>query len=81
MGAEPGGVDTLGQRVAARRKQAGIGQRELARRAGCSSAMISQLENDKYGPGVSVGMVEKLAEALGCSPAELAFGGGQPGES
>ncbi len=47
----------------------GLGQPELARRAGVSQSFLSQLEHGKHqgGPGT----VSKLAEALGVDPSKL----------
>ncbi len=47
----------------------GMGQPELARRAGVSQSFLSQLEHGKHqgGPGT----VSKLAEALGVDPSKL----------
>ena len=46
------------------RIKAGISQVELAARAGTSQAYISEIESGKTKP--SLGMLEAIAEALGC---------------
>ena len=47
------------------RINAGLNQAELAARAGTSQAQISRIESGKSRP--SLGMLEAIAEALGCT--------------
>ena len=46
------------------RINAGLNQAQLAERAGTSQAYISEIESGKTKP--SLGMLEAIAEALGC---------------
>jgi len=46
------------------REQAGITQRELAERLGCTQAAVSQFEAG--GASLHIGTMERIADALGC---------------
>jgi transcriptional regulator with XRE-family HTH domain len=62
-------LEVLGGNVVVARARARISQVELAERSGLSRATISKIEN---GSGdVNVGSLELLANALGCSIADL----------
>lgn len=52
-----------------RRILAGLQQKELAEMAGISKAQISRLELGRT--GTSPDVLRRLAEALGCEPADL----------
>lgn len=65
----------IGKRIKELLDSKGISQRELARRLGKHPSEISEIVKGKRDPGVS--LVEKIAEGLGVSPAELV---GEPGE-
>lgn len=66
----------LPKRLKRARKAAGLSRRALAARAGISDGVIRHCEDGGGTPGVDI--VEKLAAALGCSPAWLAFGEDMP---
>ena len=72
----PGG---LGGRLRQVRTARGISVRELARRAGCSASLVSQVERGVTAP--SAGVVYSLANELGIS-LDYLFGedGAEPGE-
>ena len=53
-------------RLAARRKELGLTQRALARRAGLSQALIAEVERGKHPPSPS--SLAEIAEALGMKP-------------
>lgn len=55
-------LDTIGDRLRSRRVQAGISQRELARRTGLSASLISQLESGVSRP--SVGTLYSIVSEL-----------------
>ena len=55
-------VDSMGERVRALRQARQLGLRELARRAGITASMLSQIERGGVNP--SVGTLFRLAEAL-----------------
>jgi transcriptional regulator with XRE-family HTH domain len=73
----PGG---LGERIRQVRTARGISVRELARRAGCSASLVSQVERGVTAP--SAGVVYALANELGIS-LDFLFGADdvEPGES
>jgi transcriptional regulator with XRE-family HTH domain len=73
----PGG---LGERLRQVRTARGISVRELARRAGCSASLVSQLERGVTAP--SAGVVYALANQLGIS-LDFLFGSDdvEPGQS
>jgi transcriptional regulator with XRE-family HTH domain len=73
----PGG---LGERLRQVRTARGISVRELARRAGCSASLVSQVERGVTAP--SAGVVYALANVLGIS-LDFLFGAGdaEPRES
>ena len=58
-------ADSLGERLRRLRSQAGLSQRELARRAGVTNATISQVEQDRVSP--TVASLHKIVAALGLS--------------
>jgi len=64
----------LGPRLRLVRAARQLSVRELARRAGCSASLISQIERGVSVP--SVGMLYSLATELGCSLDYLLFGSG-----
>ena len=53
-------------KLAALRKEAGLSQKELARRVGTSQQQISRLESPSY-EGHSLSMLRRIAEALGAT--------------
>ncbi len=59
----------FGNNVRACRERAGLTQEELARRVGCTQSYISQLEQPDARP--TLGTLQKVAEALGCSVRDL----------
>ncbi len=63
----------LGAQLRATRMEAGIGLRELARRVGCSPALISQVEHGAVAP--SVARLYAIARELGVSVDTLLDGG------
>jgi transcriptional regulator with XRE-family HTH domain len=65
--AGPDSDPDLGQRLRSLREVHGLSQRELAKRAGVSNAVISLIEQNKTSP--SVGLLKKV---LGCIPISLA---------
>jgi transcriptional regulator with XRE-family HTH domain len=56
----------LAIKLAGLRKEAGLSQKELAKRVGTSQQQISRLESPSY-EGHSLSMIRRVAEALGCS--------------
>ena len=52
--------------IAALRKEAGISQKELARRLGTSQQQISRMESPSY-EGHSLSMLRRVAEVLGAT--------------
>jgi len=67
----------FGLRVKSRRAELGIDQDELAMRVGWKSRQnVSHLERGKS-DGLNIATLEKLADALGCSAAWLAWGAEQ----
>jgi len=63
--------DTLAVRLRRRRKQVGWTQEQLAQRVGTSQAVIQKIENGK---SLRPRKIDRIAEALGVSPAWLMFG-------
>ncbi len=57
-------------RIKELRELKGWSQAELARQSGVAQSTISRIEADDTA-GVSLGVVERLARALGCDPAYL----------
>ena len=53
---------TIGQRLQAFRKSAGLSQRELARRAGLKNSTLSTIEQDKVSP--TIASLEKILTAI-----------------
>jgi transcriptional regulator with XRE-family HTH domain len=62
----------LGTRLRALREAKGLSQRELAKRAGVSNAIISLIEQNRSSP--SVGLLKKVTEGLPVSMAEFFAG-------
>ena len=60
----------FGNNIKACRERAGLTQEELARRMSCTQSYISQVEQLDARP--TLGTLQKLAEAIGCSIGELA---------
>lgn len=71
--------EDVGPKLRARREQAGIGLRELARRVGVSASMISQIETSKAQP--SVGTLYAVVSSLGVSMDELFTSNGSTSDS
>ena len=64
-------METLGKRVAQRRKELNLTQEELARKLGYASKVtVSKTENDVHIP--SLENIQRYADALDCDPAYLA---------
>ncbi len=57
-------------RIKELRELKGWSQAELARQSGVGQASVSRIEAGETS-GVSLGIVEKLAKALGCDPGYL----------
>lgn len=62
----------LGQRLKALREAQGLSQRELAKRAGVSNAIISLIEQNRTSP--SVGLLKKVLDGLPISLADFFAG-------
>lgn len=62
----------LGERLRARREQAGVTQTDLARRSGLTQEMISNLERGQHEPRIAT--LQKFADGLGISVVELLKG-------
>lgn len=60
---------TIGDRIKERRKALGMSQDELSELTGANRVTISQYENGKYLPSVTA--LQRIAEALGTTPAAL----------
>jgi transcriptional regulator with XRE-family HTH domain len=56
----------VAMQIAALRKEAGLSQRELAKRVGTSQQQISRLESPGYG-GHSLSMLRRVAQVMGAS--------------
>ena len=56
----------LAIKLAGLRRDAGLSQKELAKRVGTSQQQISRLESPSY-EGHSLSMIRRVAEALGCT--------------
>ncbi len=63
---------TIGKRIAARRREKGLKQDDLAQMLGVSPQAVSKWENDQTCPDIS--LLPKLAEILGVSVDELLSG-------
>jgi transcriptional regulator with XRE-family HTH domain len=61
----------LGRELAARRRDAGLTQAELARRIGTTQAAISKIESGRVLPGLP--LIERIARATG-RPIQLTLG-------
>lgn len=66
---QPHWVVSSGSAIRAARKQSGLTVEELARRAGVSAGLVSQLERGKGNP--SLGNLDKLVRALGITLSSL----------
>lgn len=65
---------TLGTRIEQLRHERGLGQNELAVRAGIASGHLSHIEHGRRSLHVSVWTVQRLAAALGVGLDELMRG-------
>lgn len=65
-------MNTIGSRIAQKRKDLGLTQEELAQRLGVSSQAVSKWENDISCPDIS--LLPVLAKALGCTTDALLSG-------
>ncbi len=63
---EAGNAWDIAMQIAALRKDAGLSQKELARRLGTSQQQISRLESPAY-EGHSLSMLRRVAEELGAT--------------
>lgn len=63
---EAGAAWDVALQIATLREQAGLSQKELARKLGTSQQQISRLESPSY-EGHSLSMLRRVAEALGAS--------------
>jgi len=69
MKTKPKPAPTLGQRIEAARKAAGLTRRALALLVDTSEMYLYQLERDKRGPSLAI--LRRIAQALGVSPGAL----------
>lgn len=68
---------TIGKRIKAKRKEAGLTQTELALRMGYTSkSAISSVENDKE--NLTAERIDAFAAALHCNPIDLYVGSDSP---
>lgn len=65
-------MNTMGSRIAARRKEKGMTQEELAARLGVSAQAVSKWENDVSCPDIS--LLPRLCRMLGITSDELLTG-------
>lgn len=65
-------MNTIGSRIAQKRKALGVTQEELASQLGVSSQAVSKWENDISCPDIS--LLPALAKALGCTTDALLSG-------
>lgn len=65
-------MNTIGSRIAQKRKAMGMIQEDLAAKLGVSSQAVSKWENDVSCPDIS--LLPALAEALGCTTDALLSG-------
>ena len=65
-------MNTMGSRIAARRKEKGMTQEELAARLGVSAQAVSKWENDVSCPDIS--LLPRLCRILGITSDELLTG-------
>ena len=65
-------MNTIGSRIAQKRKDLGLTQEELAQQLGVSSQAVSKWENDISCPDIS--LFPALAKALGCTTDALLSG-------
>ena len=59
-----GGILTTGERIKQARKQAGMTQKELAKKLGISYVGVSQWENNLRNPKQET--IQRIADAIGC---------------
>lgn len=59
----------VGMRIRRRRRELGLSLAALGREVGATRGHLSNVERGRDAP--SLGLLCRLAEALGCSPAEL----------
>lgn len=65
-------TETLGDRIRAGRKAREIKQKDMAAKLGIAGAQLCMMEKGRR--PVSVEMLARIAEILGCSADELLFG-------
>lgn len=65
-------MDTLGFRIAQKRRQKGLTQEAMAEQLGVSAQAVSKWENDQSCPDIS--LLPALAKILGCTVDELLTG-------
>ena len=63
---------TTGQNIRAARKAAGLTQKQLAQKLGCTNSLISNWENDYYPPESK--KIKKMAEIFACNMSDLESG-------
>ncbi len=68
-------METVGQRVAAKRRQRVLTQKELADKARVAVVTVSRIENGGDDANPRPGTVRRLAAALGVDAGWLLFGG------
>lgn len=68
---------SLGARLRASRREAGLSQGALAKRAALTDRYIRNLERRGSTNSPTIGTVQRLAAAMGVTPAWLAFGQGE----
>lgn len=69
---------TTGQLIKRARLNAGLTQRKLAEKLGISAQGVAQWENDLRNPKAET--IQRIAEAIGCSPRDLVPGATSPTE-
>ena len=70
-------METLGSRIAQRRKELHLTQEELANRLGYASRVsVNKIEKDVHTP--SLDLIARFANALDCDPAYLALWQDEP---
>ena len=62
----------FGDRLRKARIEAGLNQRELGEKAGCSDAMVTQMEKGTKTPGIA--LLAAITKVLGCSADYLLHG-------
>jgi transcriptional regulator with XRE-family HTH domain len=63
---------TIGERIALKRNRAGLKQKEVAARAGCSLPGLIDLEADRLSPERIERIIEEMAAERGAEPALIA---------